>query len=239
MEIKLIKKPKNPIIIEGFPGFGLIGTIVTEFLLDHLDDVESIGTIVSNDLPAMVAIHEGHVVQPIEIFYNKKYNLVILHVVTSVAGLEWEMSQAVMDLAKQLEAKEIISIEGVSSSSMSNDSRTFYYSNVPAKRKLFEQKDVEQLKEGIVMGVTGVLLLKAKMLKQPFSCVFAETHSDMPDSKAAARVIEVLDKYLELDVDPKPLLKQAENFERKIKEILEKGKSAVELQQKKTLNYVG
>lgn len=238
MEIKLLKKPKNPVIIEGFPGFGLIGTIVTEFLLDHLE-VESIGTITSSDLPAMVAIHEGHVVQPIEIFYNEEYNMVILHVVTSVAGLEWDMSQAVMDLAKQLEAREIISIEGVSSSSISSDSRTFYYSNVPTKRKIFEQKKVEQLKEGIVMGVTGVLLLKAKMLKQPFSCIFTETHSDMPDSKAAARVIEVLDKYLGLNVDPKPLLKQAEKFERKIREILEKGKSAADLQQKKALNYVG
>jgi predicted ATP-grasp superfamily ATP-dependent carboligase len=31
MEIKLKETPKNPVIIEGFPGFGLIGSIVTEF----------------------------------------------------------------------------------------------------------------------------------------------------------------------------------------------------------------
>ncbi|MBW2989975.1 PAC2 family protein, partial [Candidatus Woesearchaeota archaeon] len=36
MQIKLWKKPKNPIIIEGFPGFGLVGTIASEFLIDHL-----------------------------------------------------------------------------------------------------------------------------------------------------------------------------------------------------------
>ena len=36
MEIKLYKKPKSPLIIEGFPGFGLVGTIATEFLLEHL-----------------------------------------------------------------------------------------------------------------------------------------------------------------------------------------------------------
>lgn len=238
MEIKLIKKPKNPTIIEGFPGFGLIGTITTEFLLDHLQ-FESIGTIISKDIPSMIAIHEGKVVHPIEIFYNKKYNLVILHVVTSVNGLEWDMSQTVMDLAKQLNAKELISIEGVGSKALTNDSRTFYYSNVPAKRKKFEKIKVDQLKEGIVMGVTGALLLKAKMLKQPLSCVFAETNSDLPDSKAAARVIEVLDKYLGLKVDPKPLLKQAEKVEKKIKSILEKGKAATTMQEKKQLSYVG
>ena len=37
MELKLDKKPKNPIIIEGFPGFGFVGTIATEFLIDHLN----------------------------------------------------------------------------------------------------------------------------------------------------------------------------------------------------------
>jgi len=31
MKIILDKKPKNPIIIEGFPGFGLVSTIACEF----------------------------------------------------------------------------------------------------------------------------------------------------------------------------------------------------------------
>lgn len=238
MELQLIKKPKNPTIIEGFPGFGLIGTIVTEFLLDHLE-VESIGLIGSKDLPAIVAIHEGKVVQPIEIFYNKKYNLVILHVVTSVNGLEWELSQTVIDLAKQLNAKEIVSIEGVGSSAPSETTRTFYYSNVPVSRKKFEHAKIPQLKEGIVMGVTGTLLLKAKTFKQPFSCVFAEAHSNLPDSYAAAKVIEVLDKYIGLNIDPKPLLKQAAMFEKKVRSIIEKGQEASEMQKKKQLSYLG
>ena len=36
MKIVLTEKPKNAILIEGFPGFGLVGTITTEFLIDHL-----------------------------------------------------------------------------------------------------------------------------------------------------------------------------------------------------------
>ena len=72
MKVVLKKKPKNPIIIDGFPGFGLVGTIATEFLLDHLK-TEKIGKIWISELPAMVAIHEGKVVEPIGIFYSKKY----------------------------------------------------------------------------------------------------------------------------------------------------------------------
>ena len=238
MEIILTKKPKNIILIEGFPGFGLIGTIVTEYLIDHLD-CESIGTIVSEEIPPMVALHKGQVVQPIEIFYNKKFNMVFLHVVTNPAGLEWQFSEMVLKLANMLEAKEIVSIEGVGSANPDDNPKTFYYSNSSKIRKDFEKMNVDELQEGVIMGVTGTILLKAKNTKQVMSCIFAETHSAMPDSKAAAAVIRVLDKYLGLNIDPKPLEKQAEQFENKLKAIMNKGKEAVEVQQKKQLSYMG
>lgn len=238
MEIILNKKPKNPILIEGFPGFGLIGTIVTEYLIDHLD-TESIGMITSEELPPMIALHKGRIVQPIEIFYNKKHNIVFLHVVTNPAGLEWRFSEIVLKLAKMLQVKEILSVEGVGSSVESPVSRTFYYSNNEQKRKAFEKLKVEELKEGIIMGVTGTIILKAKNMNQVMSCIFAETHSAMPDSKAAAAVIRVLNDYLKLGVDPNPLEKEAEKFEEKLKHIIEKGQEATDIQQKKQLSYVG
>ncbi|MBW2965235.1 PAC2 family protein [Candidatus Woesearchaeota archaeon] len=36
MKVVLKEKPKNPIIIDGFPGFGLVGTISTEYLINEL-----------------------------------------------------------------------------------------------------------------------------------------------------------------------------------------------------------
>ena len=107
MEIKLKKKPKNPVIIEGFPGFGLIGTIASEFLIEHLK-TEQIGKIVFNEMPAMVAIHENKVVEPLGIFYNQKYNLVIVHAITASKGFEWEIAENIAKMAQELNAKEII-----------------------------------------------------------------------------------------------------------------------------------
>ena len=34
--LKLTKKLKGVTVIEGFPGIGLVGTITTGFLIDHL-----------------------------------------------------------------------------------------------------------------------------------------------------------------------------------------------------------
>lgn len=237
MEIKLTKKPKNPIIIEGFPGFGLVGTISTEFLIDHLK-TEMIGKIMVDEIPAMVAIHESKVVQPLGIFYNKKYNIVILHAISSTQGVEWKMAEVVSQLANQLKAKEIIGLEGVGSTSGSNSGRTFFYANNEKKAKVLA-KITEPLKEGIIIGVTGALLLRVE--KIPLTCIFAEAATNLPDSKAAANIIEVLDKYLGLKVETKPLMKQAEKFEDKLKNILSQKQQAEELStdKKKQLSYVG
>ncbi|MCK4521278.1 MAG: proteasome assembly chaperone family protein [Nanoarchaeota archaeon] len=237
MEIKLWKKPKNPIIIDGFPGFGLVSTIATEFLIDHLD-IEMIGKVIINEGPAVVAIHGDKVVEPLGIFYNKKHNIIIIHAVSPSTGKEWDLADVINKLANDLNAKEIISLEGVGSSATKPDTeRTFYFTKDIKKKKSFEKIGIKPLKEGIIMGVTGALLLKVE--KIPMSCIFAETHTDLPDSKAAARVIKNLDQYLGLKIDYKPLYAQAEKFEEKLKGILEKGKEVQELSEMKKLNYVG
>ena len=236
MEIKLWKKPKNCIIVEGFPGFGLVGTIATEFLLDHLG-TEQIGKIIFNDMPAMVAIHEGKIVEPLGVFYNSKYNIAILHAITAATHYEWEMADTVSKIAFELKAREIISLEGVGSGETAEGSRVFYYSNNAKNSKEFEKKGIPPLKEGIIIGVTGAILLRTE--KTPVSCLFAETHSNLPDSKAAASIIEALDKYLEMDLDYKPLLEQAQKFEDKLKTIMQKSQEAQDMSDKKKLSYLG
>lgn len=236
MQIKLWKKPKNPIIIEGFPGFGLVGTIASEFLIDHLK-TEMIGKVIFEDAPPVVAIHQNKVVEPMGIFYCKRYNIVILHVITTSSGFEWKLADVLVDLAKELNAKEIISLEGVGSSGIKAASNSFYYTNEENKRKVLDNIGLKPLKEGIIMGVTGALMLKVD--GRSLCCLFADTASNLPDSKAAAKVIEALDRYLGLEVDPKPLMAQAAQFEDKLKSILGSSQKAQEISEKKKLSYVG
>jgi uncharacterized protein len=236
MQIKLWKKPNKPILIEGFPGFGLVGTIASEFLIDHLK-TEMIGKIMFEDTPPVVAIHQSKVVEPLGIFYCKKYNIVILHAITASGGFEWKLADILVDLAKQLNAKEIVSLEGVGSTGLKASSSSFYYTNMEGKKKVLENIGLKPLKEGIIMGVTGALMLKVD--GRPLCCMFADTASNLPDSKAAARIIESLDKYLGLKVDPKPLLQQAVKFEEKLKGILGSSQKAQEMSEKKKLSYVG
>jgi uncharacterized protein len=236
LKIHLTKKPKNATIIEGFPGFGLVSTIATEFLIDHLK-TEKIGRIWVPNLPPMIAVHEGKVVEPIGIFYNKKHNLVFVHVVSAAKDVEWQLANAVFDIAKQLDAKEIVSLEGIGSIKPSTKSRSFFFTSRKDNVVKLQKITTAELKEGIIMGLTGLLMLKATK-EFPVTALFAESHTNMPDSKAAAKVIEVLNDYLGLKIDTKPLIKQAEKFEEKLRQLLEQT-AAMSKEQKKKLTYVG
>lgn len=235
MELKLSEKPVKPVIIEGFPGFGLIGTIVTEFLIEHLK-CKLIGKYWFEDLPASVAIHEEKLMHPIGIFYNKSNNIVIVHSIANTTGIEWKAADMIVDLTNFCKAEELISIEGVGSTAEVEESNIFYFSNKEDIKKKLEQISLKPLKEGIILGITSAIMLKSKV---PTTCIFAETHSALPDSKAAAKIIQILDQYLGLKVDSKPLLEQAERFEKKLKNMIEQGKEATEAQEKKQLSYVG
>ncbi len=229
MEIELSKKPRGVTIIEGFPGFGLVSTIATEYLVQHMG-AEQIGRIKIEEIPPVVAVHKGCIVEPIGIFYSKKYNIIILYALVPVKGYEWRIASIIEKLSKQLDAKEIISIEGVAGS---NGKNIYYLTN---KKGWFGKSNLKRLKEGIVVGVTGALLLKKKL---PVTCIFAETRTGLPDSRAAAKVIEILDNYLNLKIDYKPLIKKAEEFEGKIRNLISKSKSVIKQKEKKELSYFG
>ncbi len=241
MHIELWEKPQNVTIIEGFPGLGFVATIAIEYLLDKIETV-TIGKIWSPDLQPMALVHKGKIMQPMEIFYSKKYNLVILESFSGVEGMEWEIADAVVKLGDLLKAKEVVSIEGIGAPPIRKAELTAYYStNQPQKVKLLESAGCEPLVEGMIFGVSGALMIKG-VDKLKTSFIFAETQAGLPDSRAAARIIEILDKYIGLKVEIGPLVTQAGQMEDHLKELLNQVKEQKQLKDVKDSDeaeYIG
>lgn len=232
--LELNKKLNNVTVIEGFPGFGLVGTITTEYLIDHLK-CEKIGRAYFEDQPAILAVHSNMVIDPISIYYNKKYNLVIIHSISAAQGIEWKAADLVLDICKKVKAKQIISLEGIGATAKSGQDVLYMTNSKPFEKKL-KSVGVKVLDEGIIIGVTSGLMLKAK---KDFTAIFAEVKSNLPDSNASARILNVLDKLLGLKVDTKPLIKQAEKFEEKLKGLMNQAQQTQKQVDKKTISYVG
>lgn len=236
MDIKLKHELKDVTVISGFPGFGMVGTIATEFLIEHLK-TEHFGRIILDKMPAVIAIHEGEIIEPFALYYNKAHNLLILHSIFGQPGTEWKIAEAIRSLCTMVSCKEIISLEGVGTNAESEDPKSFYFTSNEQKEKKFQDLKMQKLNEGIIMGVTSALMLQNDNI--PVSCLFAETHTNLPDSKAAAKLIQGLDAYLDLKMDSSPLIEMAEKFEAKLKKILSESKMAETNRDKKAMSYVG
>ena len=226
MKAVLTKKIKATRLLEGFPGFGLIGPIATEYLIDKLK-CKQVGKFVYDELPATVAIHKGKIVHPMGIYHSKEHNLLIIHAILDLKGLEWLIVDAIEDLAKQAGVKEIISIEGVAGT---GGDGVYCFNN-----KDFKKQGAQEIQESVIMGVTAGLMVR----ELPVSCLFAETESQIPDSRAAARAIEYLETYFGFEVNLEPLMTQAQVFEEKLKNIMQQTSKTLTEAEKKNISYLG
>lgn len=224
MKLDLKEEPKKPIIIEGFPGFGFVGTICTEFLIKHLD-AKKIGKVISENIKPVAAIHEGEVIDPLEVYYDDEHNIIILRALSDISGSEWELASIIEELSKKLNAKEVLSLEGVAGDK-EKGSDVFYFTNKEGKEKELEDADMEKLEEGLIKGVTASLILQMEELDISFSSIFVKAHPKLPDSKAAGEVVKALDSYLDLKVDYKPLMKTAEKMEKQLKKLAKQAEQA-------------
>jgi uncharacterized protein (TIGR00161 family) len=236
LKLELTQKiTTKPTLIEGFPGFGFVSTIATEFLIKHLN-AKMIGRITSDKIQPIAAIHKGQVIHPIGIYYDKKNNLMIIQAVTPVDGLEWEIAETVEELCKQVKVKEVIGLEGVNSQVVNKEPKVFCFSKEKTCADRLAKLKIMPLEEGIIIGVTGALLMKSS---SPLSCFFVEAHSQMPDNKAAAKLVESVDKYLKLQLDTEPLLDRAKEMEVKLKDLMGKVSDTKTAKDQRHLDYMG
>jgi uncharacterized protein len=103
----------------------------------------------------------------------------------------------------------------------------FGVGSTPTARSLLEEHDISPFVEGVITGVAGVLLNEGKRRDFDVISLLAEAHSNYPDARAAARIIEVLDRLvLNIHIDSKPLYKEAEAIELQIKSIRSQAKTS-------------
>ena len=103
----------------------------------------------------------------------------------------------------------------------------FGVGSTPKARSLLEDHDIPPFVEGVITGVAGVLLNEGKRRDFDVISLLAEAHSNYPDARAAARIIEVLDRLvLNIHIDSKPLYKEAEAIEMQIKSIRSQAKTS-------------
>jgi len=222
IEFHLVKRPrlKNPVLIEGLPGLGLVGTIAASYLVEKLD-MKLLGFVKSPQFPPIIAIHNFTPMYPVRLYYSTKHNLIVLLSEFVIPmDLVPEFAEALLEFGKKMKVSRIISLGSIT---IKGEQDTIYgitTDQVLAKKLL--DNDVELIKEGATTGVTAILLAESVFSRLPTTSLLAEAHAEYADPRGAAMVLDVLNKVLDLKVDLVELEKEAKLIESKMKEIIAK-----------------
>jgi uncharacterized protein len=218
-------KMRAPVLIEGFPGLGLVGTISASYLVEKLQ-MEPLGYITGDSFPPLAAVHNKRPLFPARMYYSAKHNLIVFisEFVIPMAAVN-ELSDKIYDFAQKRGVKQIISLGGIA---IKGEQDTVYsITSLPElSAKIEKLPHVELIKEGATTGVTGVLLARGAIEKYPVISLLAESQQGYMDPKAAAMVLETLKELIKIDVDTSTLEHEAQKIDTKVKEIVGKAKTS-------------
>ncbi|MBN1133442.1 MAG: proteasome assembly chaperone family protein [Methanosarcinaceae archaeon] len=224
-DVKIITKPiksQNPVLIEGFPGIGLVGNIASQQIIDELK-MTYIGSIDSRYFPPIAILYEGLINMPVRIYESEKFNLII--VVSDIPinpSVSYDISKAIVEWAESINAKEIISIAGIAT--MTENQKLFgAATNTEMLERIKDKVQVFQM--GTISGISGSFMTECLIRGIPAISLLGATQSQNPDPRAAAVVIDVLNSLYGFEIDTENLIEQAERIEIEMQKLAEEVKT--------------
>jgi uncharacterized protein len=213
---KIISKDvENATVIEGSPELGLIGNIVGWLLVEELK-MEEIGHIESKYFPPLAVLYKGVAIHPFRIYAADNLVLFLSDFVVP-PNVTYDMTNVIVEWMKRNNSKELITLNSIAVRQKTNGVAAAANSLEGLKR--LGELDLPILPFGNINGLSGTLLTRTMTRDIPASCLFAEVLNQYPDPRAAASVVDVLNRMLNIEVNSEPLLKEAEEIESRLKEL--------------------
>lgn len=225
---------KGATVIAGFPSIGLVSTIAANYLIDALD-LKQIGCVTSSQFPALSVVHTGEPLSPVRIYSGTQSNrekiVVFVSEFKPKPNLISSISEAIMNWATENGCKLLISPEGMVVEGKSTDSEeeaeAYAIGSTENARGMLVEKKVPQFKNGIIAGVSGVLLNIGKQSNFDVISILAEAHPNYPDAKAAAAAINVMALLMGVEINVTPLYEESERIEKQLQKFHKQAKPMV------------
>ena len=206
---------KDAVVLEGSPELGLIGNILGWLLVEELK-MKQIGYIDSKDFPPLAVLYKGIAIHPFRIYSTDGIVLFLSDFIVPPT-VSYDMSNAIVDWMERNNSKELITFNSMVVMEKSDSVAAAANSEDALKR--LGDLDLPILPFGNVNGLSGSLLTRTATKDIPASCLFAEVLNQYPDPRAAASLVNVLNKMLNIEVNAEPLLKEANEIEDRLKEL--------------------
>ena len=206
---------KDAVVLEGSPELGLIGNILGWLLVEELK-MKQIGYIDSKEFPPLAVLYKGIAIHPFRIYSSEGIVLFLSDFIIPPT-VSYDMSNAIVDWMEKNNSKELITFNSMVVMEKSDSVAAAANSEDALKR--LGDLELPILPFGNVNGLSGSLLTRTATKDIPASCLFAEVLNQYPDPRAAASLVNVLNRMLNIKVNAEPLLKEAEEIEERLKEL--------------------
>jgi len=199
---------RDPVLIEGLPGMGSVGSIAAQYLVDRLP-AEKFAELYSPHFPYYVVVDKEGGVRLLRGEFHlweskgEKSDLILLTGDSQAQTLEgqYEVSGRILDFARDHGVKTIVTIGGYQAEAKETPAVVA----VSTSRELLERA----LRAGAsaspagnpIVGTAGLLLGLAELRDIDALCLLGETRGYMPDPRAAKSVLGVLQRLLGIRVD--------------------------------------
>lgn len=227
---------KNPIIMGGFPGMGLVGNIVTQFFIDQLK-MKPCGHIESRLFPPIAILYGGLVKGPVRIYESPEKSLVVIFSDIPIDPIiSREVGTAIVKWATGLEPQEMVSLAGLATTGEEHK----VYGAATSQDALDRIKShIELFEMGTITGVPGVVMNECMNHGIPGVCILGETRGPNPDPRSAIEVVKAMNSIYGFDLDIKPMQEQAEEIEKMLHKLSEQIGEAEAKQSPKDMTMYG
>jgi uncharacterized protein len=237
---------KDATIFCCFPSVGMVSSIVAHYLIEKLE-LEFVGGVIDPHLPPLCLVQDGEPLPPIRAYAGTpicspkltKCDKVILLMSELIvpeplvhgivdALFNWSKSAdlavgVLIDaFAKQGMKSTMNGQEPVVEYEDSDDISVLGVGSTVKMRELIGSLGIKPLEQGVIKGITGVLLGEGRRRGLDIMSIMVEADPTIPDARAAATLISHLNELLPaIDLDHAPLLEEAERIEEQVRSMVE------------------
>ncbi|HWY36860.1 MAG TPA: PAC2 family protein [Nitrosopumilaceae archaeon] len=204
-EIKKIKL-NSPIILAGFVGAGLAGTISLGYIIEKLK-MKEIGYMRSKYLPPATVFIQGRLRHPFRFYSNKGGTIcaIICEITLQFEGL-YSIASAILDWSEKNGSDEIVVLDGVPSKE-AHDQKAFCAAEEDLCR-IMADSGINMIPQGFVTGIPGAILNECILRKIRGVTLLVKADPQKPDPLAAATLVEAVNRVYQTGIDTKELREQ-------------------------------
>lgn len=251
---------KNPILIAGFPGIGLLGTICANYMIDKLN-LYHIACVESDFVYPGVVYIDGKIRHPFRIYANDsgKICIMVCEAPIVLSGIH-SVLRTVMEWAVKNSVSEVLVMDGISTFKTTNEripivlgSSEYEYNNSTDYdnkitrtnlTKPYSLKRSNRKNATFIGGVTGGILAACLSLQLKCAAILIPSRTGTPDPEGAIAMIKTFNEIIrdnKLKVDIQELIEQSQILKKQLKQMIKttdkQGKEIIGINPKKLRMY--